>query len=314
MKITVSGASGLIGGKLVTRLRERGDEVSVLSRSASADPSTWQWDPLAGPPPPDALAGRDAVVHLAGEPLGQRLTGEVKVRVRDSRVSGTRHLVDGLRATAEADRPRVLVSSSGVAYYGPRGDEEVTEEDPPGATFLAGVSAAWEDAAAEAAGFGVRVVRMRTGVVLDTSGGTLKSLLATYRAGLGGPIAGGAFAVPWIHVDDIVGLYVKAIDDASWSGAYNGTAPEPVTQRAFARALGRALRRPAVLPTPGFALRLVLGEMADMVTTGQRAVPRRALEGGYRYAHPRLDEALAAALTAAPARRTRTSRRRASAG
>lgn len=297
MKISISGASGLIGGKLVARLRERGDEVTVLSRSASTDPFTRQWDPLSGPAPADALAGRDAVVHLAGEPIGQRLTDEVKDRVRRSRVSGTRNLVEGLRATPEAERPGVLVSSSGVAYYGPRGDEEVTEEDPPGDTFLAGVAAEWEDEAARAAGFGVRVVRMRTGVVLDASGGTLKSLLATYRIGLGGPIAGGAFVVPWIHVDDIVGLYVKAVDDASWRGAYNGTAPEPVTQREFSQALGRALRRPAVVPMPGFALRMALGEMADMVTTGQRAVPRRALEGGYRYAHPRLDEALTAALS-----------------
>lgn len=297
MKITISGASGLIGGKLVARLRDRGDEVTVLSRSAGASPSTWQWDPLAGPAPLGALAGRDAVVHLAGEPIGQRLTDEVKDRVRRSRVAGTRNLVEGLRVTPEADRPRVLVSSSGVAYYGPRGDEEVTEEAPPGDTFLAEVSLAWEDEAARAAEFGVRVVRMRTGVVLDASGGTLKSLLATYRIGLGGPIAGGAFAVPWIHVDDIVGLYVKAVDDASWSGAYNGTAPEPVTQREFSKALGRALHRPAFVPTPGFALRMALGEMADMATTGQRAVPRRALDGGYVYVHPRLDAALTAALS-----------------
>ncbi|MEV5714754.1 TIGR01777 family oxidoreductase [Amycolatopsis mediterranei] len=296
MKITISGASGLIGGKLAARLRERGDEVTVLSRSASTTSSTWQWDPLAGPAPVAALAGRDAVVHLAGEPLGRRLTDEVKERVRQSRVAGTRHLVESLRATPEADRPRVLVSSSGVSYYGPRGDEVITEQSPPGKSFLAEVSVAWEEEAARAAEFGVRVVRMRTGVVLDASGGTLKSLLATYRLGLGGPIAGGAFVVPWIHVDDIVGLYVKAVDDASWSGAYNGTAPEPVTQREFAKALGRALHRPAVLPMPGFALRTALGEMADMVTTGQRAVPHRAVEGGYRYAYPRLAEALASAL------------------
>jgi uncharacterized protein (TIGR01777 family) len=297
MKITISGASGLIGGKLVARLRERGDEVTVLSRSAGTDASTWQWDPITGPAPAGALAGRDAVVHLAGEPIGRRLTDEVKDRVRRSRVAGTRNLVEGLRATPEAARPRVLVSSSGVAYYGPRGDEEITEEAPPGNTFLAEVSVVWEEEAARAAEFGVRVVRMRTGVVLDASGGTLKSLLATYRIGLGGPIAGGAFVVPWIHIDDIVGLYVKAVDDASWSGAYNGTAPEPVTQREFAKALGRALHRPAVVPMPGFALRMALGEMADMVTTGQRAVPHRALDGGYRYAHPRLDAALAAALS-----------------
>src|SRR4051812_13497989 len=269
MKITVSGASGLIGGHLLPPPRGRGDEGTPLSRSAGADSSTWQWDPLAGPAPVGALAGQDAVVHLAGEPIGQRLTDEVKDRVRQSRVLGTRNLVEGLRATPEAQRPGVLVSTSGVAYYGPHGDEEVVEATPAGDTFLAKVSAEWEDEAAKAAEVGVRVVRIRTGVVLDASGGTLKSLLATYRIGMGGPIAGGAFTVPWIHVDDIVGLYVKAIDDASWSGAYNGTAPEPVTQREFSKALGRALRRPALLPTPAFALRMALGELADMVTTGQ---------------------------------------------
>lgn len=141
------------------------------------------------------------------------------------------------------------------------------------------------------------MVRIQTGVVLDASGGTLKSLLATYRIGLGGPIAGGAFFVPWIHIDDIAGLYTKAIDDASWSGAYNGTAPEPVTQREFSKALGRAVHRPAFMPTPGFALRMALGEMADMVTTGQRAVPHRALAGGYVFTHPDLDAALTSALS-----------------
>jgi uncharacterized protein (TIGR01777 family) len=297
MKITVSGASGLIGGKLVARLRERGDEVTALSRSAGTDSTTWQWDPLAGPAPVGALAGQDAVVHLAGEPIGQRLSDEVKDRVRRSRVLGTRNLVEGLRATPEEQRPGVLVSSSGVAYYGPHGDEEVTEATPAGDTFLAKVSTEWEEEAAKAAELGVRVVRIRTGVVLDASGGTLKSLLATYRIGMGGPIAGGAFFVPWIHIDDIVSLYAKAIDDASWSGAYNATAPEPVTQREFSKALGRAVHRPAFVPTPGFALRMVLGEMADMVTTGQRAVPRRALAGGYVFTHPDLDAALTAALS-----------------
>ncbi|WP_410672115.1 TIGR01777 family oxidoreductase [Amycolatopsis sp. cmx-4-68] len=293
MKITVTGATGLIGRQLVARLGQRGDEVTTLSRSGGSDPRTRRWDPVAGSAPVDALAGQDAVVHLAGEPIGRRLTDEVKERIRRSRVVGTRNLVEGLRAVPEAHRPRVLVSGSGVAYYGPHGDEAVPETTPAGPTFLAGVSERWEAEAAKAAALGVRVVRMRTGVVLDAHGGTLKSLLATYRIGLGGPIAGGAFFVPWIHIDDIVGLYVKAIDDASWSGAYNGTAPEPVTQRAFAKAVGRAVHRPAVVPMPGFALKLALGEMADMVTTGQRAVPHRALEGGYTYAHPDLDAALA---------------------
>lgn len=299
MKVTVSGASGFIGTRLAIRLKERGDEITVLSRpgsAASSSASAVPWDPMREPAPPHALSGRDAVIHLAGEPVAQRWTEAAKRRILDSRVLGTRHLVEGLQAIPPAARPQVLICSSAVGYYGAHGAEVVDERTPPGDSFLSDVSAQWEHEAGAARELGVRVVYVRTGIVLDASGGTLKTLLPAYRLGLGGPVAGGAQYMPWIHLEDIVGLYLKAADDPSWNGPYNGSAPTPVTNKSFAKALGRALHRPAAVPTPRFALTLLLGEMAEMVTTGQRAVPQRTLDGGYAYAHPDLDAALADAL------------------
>lgn len=299
MKVAITGASGFIGTELVARLADRGDEVTVLSRSgaaASSPASSEGWDPMAGPSPAGALRGHDAVIHLAGEPVAQRWTDDTRRRILDSREVGTRNLVEGLARVPEAERPTVLVSGSAVGYYGAHGEEEVTEGTAPGDSFLSDVAVRWERAADVAADLGLRVVHVRTGVVLGASGGTLKSLLSQYRMGLGGPVAGGRQYVPWIHLDDIVGIFVRAADDSSWSGAYNGTAPAPVTQKVFAEALGRAMGRPAVVPVPGFVVRLLLGDMAEMVTTGQRAIPRRAVEGGYTFAHTDLDAALADAL------------------
>jgi hypothetical protein len=300
MRVTLTGATGLIGSKLIRALRERGDDVTVLSRSpdrarAALGVDAVAWDPAAGPAPAEALTGRDGVVHLAGEPVAQRWSVGAKQAIRASRETGTRNLVEGLRAAAD-ERPAVLVSSSAVGYYGPRGDERVPETAGPGDDFLAAVCVAWERAADAAAELGVRVVKIRTGVVLDKSGGALAKMLPPFRIGVGGPVAGGGQYLPWIHGDDLVGIYLRALDDPSWDGAYNATAPEPVTNRAFSRALGRALHRPAVAPVPGFALRLLYGDMADIVTEGQRAVPERTLAGGYAFRHADLDAALSDAL------------------
>jgi uncharacterized protein len=299
VRVTLTGATGLIGRRLVRALQARGDEVTVLSRdpagAARALGVTAQaWDPAAGPAPAGALAGRDAVVHLAGERVDQRWTGAARTKILASRAAGTRHLVDGLRAAEP--RPGALVCSSAVGYYGARGEEVVDETAGPGDGFLAEVCAVWEREAAAAEELGVRVVRVRTGVVLDRGGGALARMLTPFRLGVGGPVAGGRQYIPWIHADDLAGIYLAAIDGADWSGPVNATAPEPVTNRDFARALGRALRRPALLPIPGAALRLLYGEMGEIVTTGQRAVPRRPLELGYAYRHPGLDEALRDAL------------------
>jgi uncharacterized protein (TIGR01777 family) len=298
MNVTLTGATGLIGTKLVRTLRDRGDDVTVLSRSPqkardALGVDAMAWDPMAGPAPTAALTGRDAVVHLAGEPVAQRWTDAAKRRIRDSRETGTRNLVAGLRAAGEeGGAPGALVCSSAVGYYGRHGDEPVPESSPAGDDFLSGVCVAWEREADAAAVLGARVVKIRTGVVLDADGGALKTMLPPFRLGVGGPVAGGGQYLPWIHAEDLVALYVRALDDPSWSGAYNGSAPEPVTNKAFGKALGRALHRPAVAPVPGFAIRLLYGDMAEIVTEGQRAVPERVLAGGFSYAHADLDEAL----------------------
>ena len=299
MNVTITGASGLIGTRLVAALRARGDEVTVMSRNAARASGALgvpaiAWDPLAGPAPAEALAGRDAVIHLAGEPVAQRWNAKVKAAILASRETGTRNLVAGL--SAADPRPGTLVSSSAVGFYGKHGDELVDERQPAGGDFLAGVCEAWEREARAATDLGMRVVLLRTGVVLDPDGGALKTMLTPFRAGIGGPVAGGAQYMPWIHVDDVVGMYLAALDDPSWSGPVNATAPQPVTNREFSKALGRALHRPAVAPVPAFALRMLYGDMAEIVTEGQRAVPARAQDLGYDFRHPDLDAALAAAL------------------
>jgi uncharacterized protein (TIGR01777 family) len=301
MNVTLTGATGLIGTKLVRALRDHGDTVTVLSRSpekaqASLGVAAIAWDPLAGPAPAEALRGRDAVIHLAGEPVAQRWNDDVKRRILESRETGTRNLVAGLQAAAEQERPKVLVCSSAVGYYGKHGDERVPESAPAGDDFLAGVCVAWEREADAAQELGLRVVKIRTGVVLDADGGALKTMLPPFKLGVGGPVAGGNQYLPWIHVDDLVSLYLHAATDASWSGAYNGAAPEPVTNKAFSKALGRALHRPAFAPVPAFAIRLLYGDMAEIVTEGQRAVPEHALADGFSYKYTDLDAALADAL------------------
>lgn len=294
MRITVTGASGRIGKHLVDRLRERGDEVTILSRSPERGV---RWDPMAERAPADALRGRDAVVHLAGEDVAQRWSDETKERIAASRETGTRNLVETLAGLDDAERPGVLVSGSASGYYGPQeGDEEVAESAPAGDDFLARVCVAWEREAQEAQQAEMRVVRVRTGIVLDKDGGALAKMLPPFKMGVGGPVAGGGQWMPWIHLEDEVGILLAAIDNDDWNGPVNASAPTPVTNKEFSRALGRALRRPAVAPVPALAIRALYGEMAQIVTTGVRMVPRRATELGYVFAHPELDEALRSAL------------------
>ena len=300
MRVTVTGATGLIGTKIVAALRERGDEVTVLSRRPAdarrmLGVEAVGWHPETEPAPADGLAGRDGVVHLAGEPIAQRWTPESKERIRSSRELGTARLVEGLEVSNP--RPGVLVSASAVGYYGARGDERLGEDAPPGAGFLASVCEAWERAAGAAAGLGMRIVSLRTGVLLDRDDGALARMLPPFRLGVGGPVAGGHQYISWIAPDDLVRLYLAALDEPGWSGPINATAPEPVTNREFAHALGRWLHRPALLPTPAFALRALYGEMASVVTTGQRALPVRATEHGFKFRYPAIDGALAAALS-----------------
>jgi len=305
MRVTVTGASGLIGSALVAELRERGAELTVLSRNPSRareqlGVEAVGWDPLLEPAPTEALAGADAVVHLAGENIAQRWSERAKRAIRDSRVVGTRNLVAGLRAADDAQaggqRPPTLISGSAVGYYGPHGEEPLDEDAPPGNDFLAETCVAWEAEAQQASALGMRVVLVRTGVVLDRDGGALAKMLPPFKLGVGGPVAGGAQYTSWIHREDLVGMICAALDDERWSGPINATAPEPVSNREFSHALGHALHRPSLLPVPGFALGLLYGEMAEIVTTGARVVPAKALVLGYDFRHPELDEALRSAL------------------
>lgn len=301
MRVTVTGASGLVGRAVVAELKARGAHVTVLSRdarraSARLEVEAVGWNPLSEPAPAAALDGRDAVVHLAGEPIAQRWTAPARQAIRESRVSGTRNLVAGLRALGDAARPRTLVSSSAIGYYGPHGDEPLDEEAPAGTDFLAQVCVEWEAQARTAGELGMRTVQARTGVVLDRGGGALAQMLPPFRLGVGGPVAGGRQYISWIHRDDLAGVVLAALEDERWSGAVNATAPDPVTNRELSKALGRVLRRPAALALPAFALRALYGEMAEIVTTGARVLPAKALVLGYRFRHSELEEALRAAL------------------
>ena len=296
MRVTVTGATGTIGRALVGELTGRGDEVTALSRdpaTAGLGVETLGWpDPKKERPPAGAFHGRDAVVHLLGENLAQRWSGEAKREIRDSRVLATRNLVAALKALPDADRPRTLVSQSAVGWYGPRGSERIDEDQPGGGDFLAGVVRDWEAEAQKADG--MRVVLTRTGVVLSPQGGALAKMLPFFRLGIGGPVAGGKQYVPWVHLDDVVGAIVFCLAEQC-SGPVNVTAPEPVTNRDFSKALGRVLRRPAFAPVPGLAVKALYGEMATIVTTGQRAVPGRLTELGYEFRQPDLEAALRSA-------------------
>ncbi|HZC14083.1 MAG TPA: TIGR01777 family oxidoreductase [Thermoleophilaceae bacterium] len=301
MRVAVTGATGTIGRALVDELLVRGDEVTVLSRDArrareafggTVDALTWRL-PKTEPAPAEALAGRDGVVHLLGEPIAQRWSDEAKREIRDSRVLGTQNLVRGL-AAAEP-RPTVLVSQSGEGIY-PRGPEPVDESaEPARGEFLADIVAAWEGEAMKAADLGLRVVTTRTGVVLAGQGGALATMLPFFKAGAGGPVAGGGQYVSWIHLDDLVGALILCLDRDEARGPVNVTAPNPVTNRELSRALGRVLGRPAFVPVPAFALKLLYGEMAEIVITGANVVPRRLEDLGYRFRRPQLEPALRAA-------------------
>jgi uncharacterized protein len=303
VRVVVTGATGLIGSTLVHELQARGDEVTVLTRdeehAVQSLPGAvvfgWR-SPTREPAPPEAFAGRDAVVHLAGEPIAQRWTDDAKRRIRASRELGTRNLVAGLRQAAEP-RPAVLVSQSAIGWYGAHGDEPVDESEPAATgDYLADVVVAWENEARAAEELGMRVALTRTGVVLAEEGGALEKMLPPFKLGVGGPVAGGKQYVPWIHLDDVVGAMLFCLDDDRATGPINVTAPEPVTNKELSRTLGHVLVRPAITPVPAFAVKFLYGEMASIVTTGARVIPKRLRELGYEYRRPQLEPALRAAV------------------
>lgn len=294
MNVTISGASGLIGRRLLKALREAGHTLHVLSRHAGTNLPTGVrlsvWDPVKGPPPGESLAEAEAVIHLAGEPVAQRWTAEAKRRIRESRVAGTRHLVEGLAALPH--KPAALISASGIGYYGSRGDEILEESAPPGGDYLAEVCVAWEREARAAEALGVRVAVVRIGMVLDPRGGALERMLPPFRLGAGGRLGSGQQWVSWIHLADLADLVRFAVESPV-RGPLNGVSPEPVRNIEFTRQLATALHRPALFPVPGFGLRLLFGEMASVLFASQRAVPRAAAAGGFRFRYPQLGPALA---------------------
>jgi uncharacterized protein (TIGR01777 family) len=294
MKVTVTGATGRIGRHLVAALKRRGDDVAVLSRdperaSERLGVEAFAWNLKDDAAPKEALTGRDAIVHLAGEDVGQRWNDKTKAEILDSREKGTRNLVHTIFDTTP--RPKALICASASGYYGARKDELVDESAAPGRDWLAEVVTRWERQA-DTAKIGTRTVVVRTGIVLDADGGALEKMLPPFRAGIGGPIGSGKQYMPWIHLDDLVGIYLAAIDNPTFQGPVNASAPEPVTNKAFAKALGRALGRPAIAPVPGFSIKLLYGEMSQIVLTGVRMVPGRVAELGYEFKHTDLDEAL----------------------
>lgn len=293
MTTLLTGATGMLGRRLV---RELGPGVVALSRDASRAAPVLpgarivEWDAESAIDP-STFAGIDVVFHLAGEPVAEgRWTEEKKRRLLESRTVTTRALVDSLRHASS--RPRVLVSASAVGIYGSRGDEVLTETSAPGKGFLADVCRAWEAEAAAAADLGIRVVSVRIGVVLAREGGALARMLPLFKAGIAGPLGSGRQWMPWLHVDDVMGLLKHAANVESIRGPMNACAPEPVTNRDFTRTLGSVVSRPTLVPVPRFALRVAFGQTADVVLASQRVVPARALATGYAFRHPDLREAL----------------------
>jgi uncharacterized protein (TIGR01777 family) len=304
MKFLLTGATGFVGPALVRRLKERKDTARVVTRDpvAAAQALGQDVDAVALDAPPAKLfEGVDVVVNLMGEPIfGRRWSAEQKVRLRNSRVEGTKRLVDAMRALPADKRPKALISASAIGYYGARGNEELGEDGPIGVGFLADVCREWEDAARAAETLGVRTAIVRVGVVLGPGGGALERMLPIFRLGGGGPIGSGAHWFSWIHRDDLAGLILHCADRPEVRGPVNGTAPNPVTNAAFTKALAKAVRRPAFFPVPPFMLKLVFGESAEILTTGQRVLPKAALASGYAFKYPDVDAALAAILPLCP--------------
>ncbi|MBS1791572.1 MAG: TIGR01777 family oxidoreductase [Acidobacteria bacterium] len=298
MKILMTGATGFIGQALCKLLADEGHEFHVLSRRSESvrlpNAKAFRWNPEAETPPAEAWTDVEAVIHLAGEPVAaKRWTEEQKRRIRDSRVLGTRNLVKGMRQAAKP--PKVLASSSAVGFYGNRGDESVDERSAPGTGFFPDICTAWEHEAESAKSFGARVALVRVGVVLG-DGGMLEKILLPFKLGVGGRLGTGKQWFPWIHLDDIVGIFRHALFLNTLSGPINGVAPNAATNKEFTEALGKALHRPTIFPVPEFALRIAMGEMANAALDSQRVIPTVALETGYQFRYPELQAALNAIL------------------
>jgi uncharacterized protein len=286
MRVVITGSTGFIGARLSGILRESGAEVVSLGRHASAD---YRWE-AASDAPAAAFEQADAVIHLAGEPVMQRWTAEARQRMRDSRVIGTERLIQGL--SIARNRPKTLICASAVGYYGDRGEESLNEHAEPGTGFLPGLCREWEATADLAQSLGMQVVKVRIGIVLGENGGALKQMLPPFKAGVGGRVGSGRQWMPWIHIDDICGIFSHALD-GRFSGVLNGTAPGIVRNAEFTSALAARLHRPAILPVPRFALKIMFGEVGGVLVWSQRVVPEVTVNTGYGFRHPELGPALA---------------------
>ena len=298
MKLAITGATGFIGKQLLKELQSAEAEYAVITRNRAAARkscpdanSIVEWNPPETGPDPAMLEGLDGVVNLAGEAVAQRWTASTKRKIRESRVLSTRMLVEALKRTS--DPPKVLVSTSAIGFYGPRDATKLDENAVAGTDFLATVCQDWEAESSSATEAGIRVVNPRIGIVIGPGGGALAKMLTPFRMGVGGPIGDGKQWMSWIHVRDVVGLILYALTTPELTGPVNTTAPNPVTNREFSKTLGSVLHRPTILPTPVLALKLMFGDFADILATGQRVIPEKALRVGYRFRFPDLSEALA---------------------
>lgn len=297
-RIVITGATGLIGSGITEKLIARGDEVIVFSRSPKKAEKKipgafnyvkWQYDSMGEWV--ESIEGADTVIHLAGENImSNRWNDAHKKKVLDSRVAGTRNLVD---AIAQAEKkPEVFICASGIDYYDDSIEAEYDEESEPGEGFLTNVVKSWEDEAAKVEQYDVRRISIRTGIVLDKQEGALAKMITPFKFFIGGPIGSGKQWMPWIHIEDIVELYIYTLDNSEMKGAYNGTVPSPVTMKEFAKTLGEVMNRPSLFPVPAFVLRIVIGEAADLVLYGSRVLPKKTLEAGYKFNHTDLKKAL----------------------
>ena len=294
MKIAMTGASGFIGQRLLKRLAAENAQVVTLGRRAVPGVESVGWD-ASRVPEPSVFDGVDAVVHLAGEPVSQRWSAEVKRRIYESRINGTRNLVQGLARAG--NRPRTLIAASAIGYYGNRGEEVLRESSAPGNDFLAQTCIEWEAESRRAEELGMRVVSLRVGIVLGLEGGALATMLPPFRAGVGGPIGSGKQWVSWIHIDDMANLLLWSLHNGQVTGPVNATAPEPIRNSDFAKELGSAIGRPSLVPVPAFGLKLMYGEMANVVLASQRVIPEVAIRSGHTFRYPDLRSAFRQLLT-----------------
>jgi hypothetical protein len=299
MKILISGASGLLGTHLIPTLKAKGHEIYKLVRKTPKSADEIQWDALKGFAETEAakLENFDAVVHLAGDNIAsENWSAEKKRKIRESRVTGTRVLVDALRETQSP--PKIFVSASATGFYGDRGDESLTEDSPKGEGFLPDVCDEWEQEARKAADFGARVVLLRTGVVLSKEGGALEKMLTPFKLGVGGTVGSGKQYLSWISLEDTLDIYHLALESDLLQDAVNATAPNPVTNEEFTKTLGKVLHRPTIIPVPEFAIKLLFGEMGErLLLEGQKVLPKKLQNAGFEFKFPDLEESLKAAIS-----------------